>query len=338
MALHEQDFTDLILLPDGRGLLKGVPGHDQQLVPVRDEDGVELTGLPGALESSFLSSVPSACEASPGVRRHPDTIRFEHCDVRYRVAAFDNVDSGRTWFLRRLAESVPALESIGLPEQLVTWLSAEEQSQGLVLISGPQASGKTWTAAALIAARLRLYGGHGVTFENPVEMPLTGPHGQHGYCFQTEILGEHELAAHIERAHRYGSPNIIHIGEIRSKYAATEALRVSLGSSRQMVVATIHGLDAVAALDRLLTWARELEGEAASRNLENSLLAVIHQDLASVNGKRTLRCPEFLLVPFRDEFKGIRAKLKDGNLGDLRNDIREQRNRVNFRGLEGFLK
>jgi twitching motility protein PilT len=104
-----------------------------------------------------------------------------------------------------------------------------------------------------------------------------------------------------------------------------------------MVVATIHGLDVVAALDRLLTWARELEGEAASRNLENSLLAVIHQDLSSEDGKRRLRCPEFLLVPFKPEFKGIRAKLKDGNLNDLRNDMREQKNRITYKGLEGFL-
>lgn len=335
MALRDVQFTDLILLPDGRGLLKGVPGHDQQLVPVSGQDCSEIKGLPTALSDAFRSR-KSDCDLA-GLHRHPETIRFEHCDIRYRVAAFDNVDTGRTWFLRRLADSILPLESIGLPEPLVTWLLAEEQSHGLVLISGAQASGKTWTAASLIQARLSRYGGHGVTFENPVEMPLTGPHGEHGYCFQTEILGEHELASHIERAHRYGSPNVIHIGEIRSKHAATEALRVSLGSTRQMVVATIHGLDVVAALDRLLTWAREQEGEAASRNLENSLLAVIHQDLVSEDGKRRLRCPEFLLVPFKPEFKGVRAKLKDGNLNDLRNDMREQKNRITYKGLEGFL-
>ena len=61
-------------------------------------------------------------------------------------------------------------------------------------------------------------------------------------------------------------PDIIYIGEIRNKYAASEALRVSLGSDDQIVVATIHGLDVPAALDRLATFAREIDGEVATSN------------------------------------------------------------------------
>lgn len=335
MALSGLSFSDLILLPDGRGLLKGVPGQDQQLVPVPETDLEELNGLPKALLDSFrLRSELECSQDGPGTRRHPDTIRFRHCGVSYRVAAYDNIDNGRTWFLRRLADKVPALDAIGLPPQIVQWLLAKEQSQGLVLFSGAQASGKTTSAAALIHSRLALHGGHGVTFENPVEMPLAGKHGENGHCFQTDMTSESELAAHIERAHRYASPNIVFIGEIRSKYAATEALRVSLGSSQQMVVATIHGLDVGAALERLLTWARELEGDAAWQNLASSLLAVIHQELATGDdGKRVLRCPEFLLVPFKQSSNGLRAKLRDGQLTYLRDEMREQRNRIQYKGI-----
>ena len=36
--------------------------------------------------------------------------------------------------------------------------------------------------------------------------------------------------------------------------------------------------------------------------------------------------PEFLLVPFRERQKGVRAKIRDGKLAALENDITEQRN------------
>ncbi|MEG2005630.1 MAG: type II secretion system protein E, partial [Bilophila sp.] len=154
------------------------------------------------------------------------------------------------------------------------------------------------------------------------------------YCFQSEILSEQELAVQIERAHRYASPNLIFIGEIRTRFAALEVLRVALGSSQQLVVATIHGLDIITALERLLNWARELDGNAA-QNLANSLLAVIHQELHLDNGKRVLRIPQFLLVPFSESAKAIRSKIREGQLHSLGDDMREQRNRILYnRGLD----
>ena len=42
--------------------------------------------------------------------------------------------------------------------------------------------------------------------------------------------------------------------------------------------------------------------------------------------KKALAMPEFLLVPFRERLKGIRAKIRDGKLAALENDITEQRN------------
>lgn len=316
-------FSDLLLLPDGSAMLKGTPETDQQLTPVPEDCHTEITELRARLSSAFLAE---ARLGQDGIKDMPATLRVEHCGVQYRVA--DLYDTkGQTWFLRRLADRVPALNSLGLPEHLLEWLLAAEQKQGLILVTGSQASGKTTTASALLVERLRLYGGHAVTFENPAELPLAGKWGAHGYCFQTEILGEHELASQIERAHRYASPNIIYIGEIRTRFAATEALRVALGSSQQMVIATLHGLDIVAALERLLNWAREQE-TCAAQNLSNSLLAVLHQDICLENNKRHLRIPQFLLLPFDERSKGIRAKIREGQHQSLPDDMRSQRNRI----------
>ena len=188
-----------------------------------------------------------------------------------------------------------------------------------------------------MARRLEVYGGHSVTFENPAELPLAGSWGEYGYCFQTEIASEAELAQEIERAHRYASPDIIFIGEIRTRHAALEALRVSLGSSRQLVVATIHGQDVITALERLVTWARELDGDNAGQNLADALLAVIHLSLeSSADGQRCLSSPQFLLLPFKESSRSIRVKLRNGQFNTLTDDMRELKARIAHKGEQSI--
>lgn len=315
MALADLQFSDLLLFLDGTAKLKGCPGAGTQLMPVPADCASEVEALPNLLANAALT-------------KKTPTVRYCHDGVYYRVALLEQVDDQKAWFMRRLAQTVPALETLKLWPYLNDWLLSPEQSQGLILISGAQASGKTTFASALVANRLSLFGGHAVTFENPAELPLSGPWGTYGYCFQTEIAKESELAQEIELAHRYGSPDLIFIGEIRSLYAAREALRVALGSSRQIVVATIHGLDVSTALDRLITWARELDGQNACQNLANALLGVVHLQLDHGVDGAVLRSPEHLLVPFGESTRAIRAKLREGQVHTLADDMREQRNLI----------
>lgn len=318
--LAELQFSDLLLFPDGTARLKGCPDAGPQLVPVPPDCVSEIANLPALL-----------------ARQDQLAMRYQHNGITYRVARIDDVDGQRIWFLRRLADAVPQFESLGILPVLSSWLLGAEQRQGLVLFSGPQASGKTTAASSFVARRMCLFGGHAVTFENPAELPLAGSWGAYGYCFQTEIGSESELAQEIERAHRYASPDIIFIGEIRTRHAALEALRVALGSSRQLVVATIHGQDVVTALDRLAAWARELDGDNACQNLADALLAVIHLSLESDGeGNRKLSSPQFLLLPFRDDTKGIRAKLRDGKFHTLADDMRELKARIANKGEQGI--
>jgi twitching motility protein PilT len=323
MALADIDFSDLLLLPDGRARLKDGAGSPLREVPA--DCCADVAGLPNLLIQEAL-------------KKKQSTLRFEYLGVRYRVAGIDDLDGRHSWFMRRLPKTVPPLTGPGLPPYLTNWLISAEQHQGLVLFAGPQASGKTTMAGAFIADRLKRYGGHAVTFENPAELPLCGPWGDKGYCFQTDIESEDELPKCIEKAQRYASPDIIFIGEIRTKHAAMESLRVALGSSRQIVVATIHGLNVVTALDRLLTWAREVDGENACNNLSNALLAVIYLRLSEMgpDGKRTVTSPEHLLLPYKDHCLPVRAKLRDGILNTLVDDMRALKNRVAAEGAESI--
>ncbi len=324
MLLKDLKFSDIILLSKGGGaFLKGTPDQDQKLVPVPEECAQEAADLLKTVSGLYLHRDPNV------------SLRVTHLGCSYRAAMYDDVVGGHAFFLRRLADEVPTLDKLGYPKALADWLTDSRQCKGLLLIAGGQGAGKTTTASALIKSRLTLHGGHAVSFENPVEMPLAGLHGPHGYCFQSEIQSEAELEGHIERAHRYSSPNIIYIGEIRSKYAASIALQVALGSSQQLVVATIHGLTINAALKRLLTWAKEQDGEVACQNLSQTILGIVHQELSDpVAAKRELKLPEFLLTPFdssMEDATAVRAKLLDGSL-NLDDEICAQRNRLTYFG------
>jgi twitching motility protein PilT len=320
--LRDRKFSDLILYERGveGSLLKGTLENGFKVSSVPEEDFAELRNLLNVVSKAYLD-----CDAGL-------SLRISHGGIFYRSALFEDTGTGRVFFLRRLPASVPDFADLGgLPERAVQWVLREDHSKGLLLFSGAQASGKTTSAAAYIAARLRAFGGHAITFEHPVEMPLAGKHGPNGVCFQREIASESELPQHIERTHRYASPNIVFIGEIRTEAAASEALRVALGSERQLVVATIHGIDLTSALSRMLTWATAAYGTVARQDLSEVLAGVIHQRLVQdSSGAFKLEVPELLLMPFakRSSLSSC-VKLREGNLS-LHEEMRDIRNRLMY--------
>lgn len=340
MSLAAHEFSDLLLFPEA-SYLKGCPGEGQKLIAVPDDCREELAVLAQRLPGEFMRKridplgpvddgtlSPETFELASDVRSR--SIRIEHEGIHYRVAVAQNVNGELSYFLRRLPAAVPSMESLGLPEYLLTWLMEPPTMQGLVLISGAQCCGKTTTASSLAAGRLARHGGYGLTLECPAELPLEGRWGTYGFCSQTEISSERELSREIVYAHRYGSPNVILIGEIRTKYAAVETLRIAQGSNRQVVIATVFGLDLLTALSAFLRGAKELDGESAGDRLANCLLCVIHQDLHPTEKGHVLRVPDFLLCPFTEEGDTIRRKIREGTLKALADDIKQQKNRVAY--------
>jgi twitching motility protein PilT len=327
--LKDLEFTNLLLVDNNieQSMLKGTPDNEFALFDVGPDLYDDLHYLVKIVREAYHQHSDSSL-----------SLRIGYDNIFFRSAIYDDINLGRVYFLRRLPDVILDFRELGgLPDRATNWLLRKDHSKGLVLFSGAQNSGKTTSAAAYIAARLSLYGGHAVTFEQPVEMPLSGKHGNGGWCFQREIASENELPAHIERTHRYASPNIILIGEIRTPAAAAEALRVALGSQQQLVVATIHGIDLGAALSRMLTWATESYGNVAREDLSEVLAAVIHQRLVhDGDGSFKLEVPQLLLLPFHNRAHlSAFMKLRDGNT-KLDEEMRDLRNRLMYGG-EGDL-
>lgn len=310
--LKDMNFADLILHADGTGYLKGV-NKSRTPVPVSDSAREEIQGLARLISDRYAK----------GDRE----FRLEYGGVFYRVISYEGVEwgTGNVFFLRKTAESVPEFLDLGYPTILAEWLMRPEHNRGLVIFTGPQVSGKTTSAAAYISRRLREHGGHGISFEDPVEMPLDdGKHTQH-FFYQTEIHDQRGFEENIKRSYRMSSPDIIYIGEIRDPFLARETLRVTLSSNQSLVVATIPAGNTREALERLLAMAREADGEAANNFLAQGLLAVICQELpVDDQGNRTLRLKEALVTPFSSSSVQIRARIQDGQLQLLDDDLRLQ--------------
>lgn len=199
---------------------------------------------------------------------------------RFRAVKIPSV-AGNYFILRKMPVEIPELESLGLPEPIVNYLTSKKiLSGGLILIVGTPGNGKTTTCASLVSRRLSLFGGVCISIEDPAEMPLQGFHGR-GLCVQREIDDETYFASAIRDAMRaYPSQTgcMMQIGEIRDSESATLALRSSIDG--RVVISTMHASGVYEAVQRLISMAAEQMGKDEARSLiASGLKAVVHQSI-----------------------------------------------------------
>lgn len=159
------------------------------------------------------------------------------------------------------------VEGLGLDDCEVTALKRLlDLPSGLLLVSGPVASGKTCTLYSslhyLNDGTLKIH-----TIEDPVEYAIRG-------IQQTQVnlrarLDFPELLTAVLRH----SPDVIMIGEIRDAHSAATAVRA--GASGQLVLATVHSDSAVQAINTMLQY------ETNPTFLARTLIGVINQRLVS---------------------------------------------------------
>ena len=141
---------------------------------------------------------------------------------------------GEKLVLRRL-QLLPATldpQQLGLSEQnLRQVLDVLSQPQGMILVTGPTGSGKTFTLYSLLN-KLNTSDKNLCSVEDPVEMPLNGVN-------QTQINSKAGLDfARILRALLRQDPDVIMIGEIRDNETAEIAVKAA--QTGHLVLSTLH--------------------------------------------------------------------------------------------------
>jgi twitching motility protein PilT len=215
------------------------------------------------------------------------------------------------------------LEDLNIHPSYINHLM-EPHLSGLIVIAGAFGQGKTTTASALIAARLRRYGGVAVTIEDPPEMPLEGFHKE-GVCYQTWV-DQGEFGNSCRKAARY-APSIIFLGEVRDPESATEALRASING--RLVICTTHADSVTMAIERMSSLANGMgaASDDIASLLANGLLCVMHQKLEGGMTKRPK--VEFLWLGGTDaENRGVRHTIRLKKFDHLGSEITLQLNRM----------
>jgi twitching motility protein PilT len=239
---------------------------------------------------------------------------------------------GKIFIFRRLPSFIPKIEDIGMPSNIIELLLNDRLNNGgLVIIAGETGQGKSTTAAASIAYRLRTYGSFCLTIEDPVELPLQGFYendrdpSKKGVCFQTNVEGEGVFDAIKSSLRCYPavSNSILFLGETRDSMMASEVLKIA--ANGHLVVTTLHGADLMIALRRFISLATGYKNanEAEVKSMFSSVFRLmIHQRIELLpNGKKKIR-PTILFSP--SSSSSIASRLRTGGLEMLATDIQNQ--------------
>lgn len=216
--------------------------------------------------------------------------------------------------LRRLRDTVPDLDALGLPVLLRRLV---DRSRGLLLVTGPTGTGKSTTLAALVRHLVSSRALHALTIEDPIEYRLdrtTCPGGARalGHVTSREVGTDAPDFASAVRAAMRQDPDVIVIGEIRDR--ATMHAALSAAETGHLVLATLHAPNASEAVERVLSFFAPDEMTWARSVFANVLAAVLSQALV----RRRDEAAQALVCELMVSTPAVRQQILQGTTGQLR--------------------
>ncbi|MDO9026840.1 MAG: ATPase, T2SS/T4P/T4SS family, partial [bacterium] len=214
-------------------------------------DGVlqEAMSPPKRIAAAVASRIKVLSRLNLTERRLPQDGRFSvkagEQNVDFRVSTMP-IKHGEKICIRILRQSGLSsdLTRLGLDgKQMENFLAAAAKPSGMILITGPTGSGKTFTLYSLIN-RLNTPKVNISTAEDPVEFDIMGInqvniHPEIGYTFAVAL-----------KAFLRQDPNIILVGETRDRETGEIAMTAAM--TGHLVLSTLHTNDAPSSLNRLL--------------------------------------------------------------------------------------
>jgi twitching motility protein PilT len=172
---------------------------------------------------------------------------------------------------RVLPNEILPLATIGLPDHIIR---LTEQPRGLIVVTGPPGTGKSTTLAALVDHINRTRRKHILTIEDPIE---------YRHQNQTSMVTQREVGRHTPsfaqalRAALREDPDVIMVGEMRDP--ETMSLALTAAATGQLVLATVHTMNAQQTVDRIVDSFDGDRQAQARLMLAESLKAILAQRL-----------------------------------------------------------
>jgi twitching motility protein PilT len=189
---------------------------------------------------------------------------------RFRVNVFRQRGSIGLVF-RQVLPGIPSFEALGLPP-VVRGLS--EEPRGLVLVTGPAASGKTTTLAAMIDHINETQQKHIVTIEDPIE--VLHPDKQ-------SIVNQREIgtdtgtcATALQRVLRQ-DPDVIFISEMRDPETVSAA--IAAAETGHLVLSTMYTVSVIDTVNRVVDFFPPHQQRQVRMSVANALRGIVSQRL-----------------------------------------------------------
>lgn len=163
------------------------------------------------------------------------------------------------------------MEDLQLPEACYDFI---QRPRGLVLVTGPAGSGKSTSLAAMIDRINRTQKAHIITVEDPVEFV----HDNHmALINQRELEVDTMSFANALKYVLRQDPDVILVGEMRD--LETIHLAITAAETGHLVFATLHTVDAVQTVDRIVDVFPTHQQQQVRMQLSVNLVGVISQTL-----------------------------------------------------------
>ncbi|MEM9479639.1 MAG: ATPase, T2SS/T4P/T4SS family [Verrucomicrobiota bacterium] len=289
-AASEGGASDLFLTENAVPLVK-VDGQLGQL-------GSEV------VDFATMSEFWSFCQADPRYDSDRDTSVVSGMGIRFRVNLHRHA-GGIGAVLRVIRTSVPPMESLGLPtEMLRSWAT---RMSGIVFVTGPTGSGKSTTIASMLEWVNEHQARHIVSIEDPIEF-IFEPRQCH--FTQREVFTDTDSFHRGLRSGMRQAPDIIFLGEVRD--AETASVVLEAAETGHLVVTTLHSTNVAETIDRLVHLFPPDVRESQLLLLSSQLIGVLCQRLlVGAEGGLQLVCEHF-------ENSGLTRKLiREGNVPEI---------------------
>jgi twitching motility protein PilT len=207
--------------------------------------------------------------------------------ARYRVNVFQQ-RGAVGMVLRLIPPDVPPFQTLNLPKEVLKLADAE---RGMVLITGITGSGKSTTLAAMVDYINSKRACHIVTIEDPIEFAFKD---RRSVINQREIGFDTTTFSKALRAALRQDPDVIFVGEMRDMETIEVAMLAA--ETGHLVVSTLHTLDAVETVNRIISVFPPHQQAQARLQLAGILKGVVSQRLITrADGKGMIPAVEILV-------------------------------------------
>ncbi len=189
---------------------------------------------------------------------------------------------------RLVPHQIPSIEALGLPQICKELI---KKSHGLILVTGATGTGKSTTLAAMVNYLNQTATRNVITIEDPIEFLF-----QNQKCIirQRDIGDDtRSFADALIFALRH-DPDVIVVGEMRD--LATISAALSAAETGHLVLATLHTIDAVQTIDRIIDVFPHEQQRQIRMQLSQVLEAVISQKLLPRIGGGRILAPEVIVA------------------------------------------